>query len=71
MGMRHIPKIRTNASFIETSARRLSILIANSVFSFAAALSAQESGDQISGICAKEQFSVTPALRGAFFSHAK
>lgn len=71
MGMRHIPKIRTGASFMETSARRLSILIVNSVFSFAAALSAQESDDQISGICAKEQFSVTPGLRGAFFSHAK
>ncbi|MDB4501659.1 hypothetical protein N9234_03520, partial [Akkermansiaceae bacterium] len=69
--MRHIAKIRSNPFFMETSARRLSILIANSVFSFAAALSAQESGDQISGICAKEQFSVTPALRGAFFSHAK
>ena len=56
---------------METSARRLSILIVNLVFSFTAALEAQESGDQISVICAKEQFSVTPGLRGAFFSHAK
>ena len=69
--MRRITKIRIKAFSMATSARALSILILNSVFSFTATLSAQNSGDQIFQICVKEKFSVTPALRDAFFSHAK
>lgn len=49
----------------------LAILITSSVFILTAGLGAQESGDQILRICKKEQFAVTPALRSAFFSHAK
>jgi hypothetical protein len=71
MGIRYIAKIRNKAFSMETSARKLYILILNLVFSFTAALEAQESGDQISVICAKEQFSVTPALRAAFLATQK
>jgi hypothetical protein len=71
MVMRDIAKISIKAFSVKTTARSLYILIFNLVFSFTAALEAQVSGDQISVICAKEQFSVTPALRAPFFSHAK
>ncbi|MCH1419737.1 MAG: hypothetical protein L7W40_05515, partial [Akkermansiaceae bacterium] len=71
MIIKDIAKIRIKAFSVKTLARKLYILILNLVLSFTAALEAQESGDQISVICAKEQFSVTPALRAAFFSHAK
>lgn len=53
------------------SSTALAILVIGSSFNPTAPLRAQDASEQILRTCQEEQFAVTPALRSAFFAHAK